>query len=70
MTPGITSRLINSIKVVDDGVEMYDYGEHHHYGIGEPKREFIGQAGSSEMKSLEEVVEKDFFKRVNKAMKK
>ena len=65
-----TSRLINSIEVVDEGVKMYDYGEFHHYGRGEPKREFIAQAGASEMKSDEQEIAKELVKKMNKAMRK
>ena len=65
-----TSRLIESIEVVDKGVKMYDYGEFHHYGRGEPKRPFIAQAGSSEIKSEEQEIAKEFVNNMNKAMRK
>ena len=57
-----TGRLVKSIKQVDDGIEMIQYGRRHHFGDGRPKRKFI-QSVMSE-KNI-----KKFFKSLKNAMR-
>ena len=70
MTPlRYTSRLLNSFKVKEDGVELVEYGLEHNFGRGEPKREFISFPGSPKLKKEEKKISDRLIDNMNKAMK-
>tara|TARA_Y100000593_G_scaffold50870_1_gene95629 strand:- start:238 stop:651 length:414 start_codon:yes stop_codon:yes gene_type:complete len=63
-----TGELHDSIRATKTGVEMNAYGEEHHRGWGEVKREFIEMPGSDNMKKHEEKLGVDLVKDMIKEM--
>jgi len=63
-----TGELHDSIRATKTGVEMKAYGEKHHRGWGEVKREFIEMPGSDNMKKHEEKLDIELVEEMIKKM--
>ena len=74
-----TGNLVNTMKVVKDGIQFAEYGIYHQEGIGNKRRKFLPfSKGMSSFEDIEgyefkrnfEIITNRYVERIRKAMKK
>ena len=75
-----TGNLVNTMKVVKNGIQLPEYGIYHQEGVGNKRRKFLPFSKgissleetklSPEFKRNHEIITNRFVERIRKAMKK